>query len=54
MVKKPLTNVLPELYEDNNDFFIGNKIIQNNTIEIKKKVVKNPKSSILNEAFGIR
>ena len=55
MVNKPLTNVLPELYEDNNDFFIGNKIIQNNnTIEIKKKVVKNAKSSIINEAFGIR
>jgi hypothetical protein len=54
MVKKPLTNVLPELYEDNNDFFIGNKIIQNNAIEIKKKVVKNAKSSIINEAFGIK
>jgi hypothetical protein len=54
MVNKPLTNVLPELYEDNNDFFIGNKIIQNNTIEIKKKVVKNAKSSIINEAFGIK
>ena len=55
MVNKPLTNVLPELYEDNNDFFIGNKIIQNNnTIEIKKKGTKNVKSSILNEAFGIR
>jgi hypothetical protein len=54
MVNKPLTNVLPELYEDNNDFFIGNKMIQNNTIEIKKKVVKNAKSSILNEAFGIK
>ena len=54
MVNKPLTNVLPELYEDNNDFFIGNKIIQNNAIEIKKKVVKNAKSSILNEAFGIK
>jgi hypothetical protein len=54
MVNKPLTNVLPELYEDNNDFFIGNKIIQNNIIEIKKKVVKNAKSSIINEVFGIR
>lgn len=54
MVNKPLTNVLPELYEDNNDFFIGNKIIQNNTIEVKKKVVKNAKSSIINEAFGIK
>jgi hypothetical protein len=54
MVNKPLTNVLPELYEDNNDFFIGNKIIQNNAIEIKKKVVKNAKSSIINEAFGIK
>ena len=54
MVNKPLTNILPELYEDNNDFFIGNRIIQNNTIEIKKKVVKNAKSSIINEAFGIK
>ena len=40
MVNKPLTNILPELYEDNNDFFIGNRIIQNNTIEIKKKLLK--------------
>ena len=54
MVNKPLTNVLPELYEDNNDFFIGNKIIQNSTIEIKKKGSKSVKSSIINEAFGIR
>ncbi len=54
MVNKPLTNVLPELYEDNNDFFIGNKIIQNNTIEIKKKGTKSAKSSIINEVFGIR
>jgi len=54
MVNKPLTNVLPELYEDNNDFFIGNKIIQNNTIEIKKKVTRNAKSSIINEVFGIK
>ncbi len=54
MVNKPLTNVLPELYEDNNDFFIGNKVIQNSTIEIKKKVSKNAKSSIINEVFGIK
>lgn len=54
IVNKPLTNVLPELYEDNNDFFVGNKIIQNNTIEIKKKVSKNAKSSIINEVFGIK
>lgn len=53
-VNKPLTNVLPELYEDNNDFFVGNKIIQNNTIEIKKKGSKNAKSSIINEVFGIK
>ena len=54
MVNKPLTNVLPELYEDNNDFFTGNKVIQNSTIEIRKKIVKNAKSSIINEVFGIR
>ena len=54
MVNKPLTNVLPELYEDNNDLFIGNKIIQNSTMEIKTKITKNAKSSIINEAFGIK
>ena len=54
MVNKPLTNILPELYEDNNDFFIGSKIVQNSTIEIRKKITKNAKSSIINEAFGIK
>ena len=54
IVNKPLTNVLPELYEDNNDFFVGNKIIQNNTIELKNKSIKAAKSSIINEVFGVK
>jgi hypothetical protein len=53
IVNKPLTNVLPELYEDNNDFFVGNKIIQSNATELKNKN-KTAKSSIINEVFGVK
>ena len=53
VVSKPLTHILPELYEDNNDFLVGNKIIQNNNIQLKKKVNKNVKTNIMNEVFGI-
>jgi hypothetical protein len=53
IVNKPLTNVLPELYEDNNDFFVGNKIIHTNITELKNKN-KTAKSSIINEVFGVK
>jgi len=55
IVDKPLTRVLPELHEDNDDFILNNKIIPSNTYQIKKKLVKKPqnKTSILNEKFGI-
>ena len=51
VVNKPLTHILPELYEDNNDFLLNSKIIPNNTVNIKKN--KPLKSNILNNAFGI-
>jgi len=35
-VDKPLTKILPELHEDNDDFIINNKIIPSNTNQIKK------------------
>lgn len=54
VVDKPLTRVLPELHEDNDDFIINNKIIPSNTYQIKKKLQKkNTKNTILNEQFGL-
>jgi hypothetical protein len=53
IVDKPLTRILPELHEDNEDFIINNKIIpSNNTFQIKKKNTKN-KNTIFNEKFGL-
>jgi hypothetical protein len=54
MVNKPLTHVLPELYEDNNDFLVGNKIIQNNGIRKNQLKKKSNKSNIINEVFGVK
>ena len=55
IVDKPLTRVLPELHEDNDDFILNNKIIPSNNYQIKKKIEKKPqtKTTILNEKFGI-
>lgn len=54
VVDKPLTRIMPELHEDNDDFIINNKIIPSNTYQIKKKLQKKQtKSTILNERFGI-
>jgi hypothetical protein len=54
MVNKPLTHVLPELYEDNNDFLVGNKIIQNNGIRKNQLKKKSNKTNIINEVFGVK
>jgi hypothetical protein len=55
IVDKPLTRVLPELHEDNDDFILNNKIIPSNNYNIKRKLLnKNQnKVNILNEQFGI-
>ena len=56
IVDKPLTRILPELHEDNDDFIINNKIIPSNNLQIKKKIQKKApqtKSTILLENFGI-
>jgi hypothetical protein len=37
VVNKPLTHVLPEIYEENNDFMLNNKIIPTNNYKPKKK-----------------
>jgi hypothetical protein len=54
IVDKPLTRILPELHEDNDDFIINNKIIPSNTYQIKKKLQRKvTKNNILSERFGL-
>jgi len=53
IVDKPLTRIMPELHEDNDDFIINNKIIPSNTYQIKKRLQrKQTKNNILSERFG--
>ena len=54
IVDKPLTRILPELHEDNDDFIINNTLIPSNTYQVKKKMQpKQTKATILNEKFGL-
>jgi hypothetical protein len=57
IVDKPLTRILPEFHEDNDEFIISNKIIQSNNFQVKKRIQKNEKpqikGSIVNEKFGM-
>lgn len=54
IVDKPLTRILPELHEDNDDFIINNKIIPSNNYQFKKKLQKKQtKNNILSERFGL-
>ena len=55
IVDKPLTRILPELHEDNDDFILNNKIIPSNNYNVKTRLLRKTqnKSSILTEKFGI-
>jgi hypothetical protein len=53
LVDKPLTRILPEYHEDNDDFIINNKIIPSNNFQLKKNPKKTTKSNILSEKFGL-
>lgn len=53
IVDKPLTRILPELHEDNDDFIINNKVIPSNTYQIIKNQKKQTKNNIISEKFGI-
>ena len=55
IVDKPLTRILPELHEDNDDFILNNKIIPSNNYHVKTRLQrkKQNKTSIVNEKFGI-
>jgi hypothetical protein len=46
IVDKPLTRILPELHEDNDDFIINNKIIPSNTYQVKKKPQKKASNNV--------
>jgi hypothetical protein len=55
IVDKPLTRILPELHDDNDDFILNNKIIpSNNNYQLKSRMQrkKPTKNSIMNENFG--
>jgi hypothetical protein len=55
IIEKPLTRIMPELHEDNDDFILNNKIIPSNNYQIKTRLQrkKQNKSTILNEKFGL-
>ena len=54
IVDKPLTKIMPELHDDNDDFILNNKIIPSNNYHVKSRLHKKKqnKNSILNEKFG--
>jgi hypothetical protein len=55
IVDKPLTRILPEFHEDNDEFIINHKIIPSNNYQMKKNKDKKPqtKANIVNEKFGL-
>ena len=56
IVDKPLTRILPELHDDNDEFILNNTIIpSNNNYQLKSRMQrkKTNKNSILNEKFGM-
>jgi hypothetical protein len=54
IVDKPLTRILPELHEDNDEFILNNKIIPSNNYNVKSRLQnkKQNKNIILTEKFG--
>lgn len=55
IVDKPLTRILPELHEDNDEFILNNKIIASNNYQLKSRLQKKKPSKglIMNEKFGL-
>jgi hypothetical protein len=55
IIDKPLTRILPELHEDNDDFILNNKIIPSSTnyhLKARMQKKKQNKNSIISEKFG--
>lgn len=53
VVDKPLSRMLPELHEDNDDLIISSKSIPSN-LTYRKRVKKEEKKDIVNKTFGIK
>jgi hypothetical protein len=56
VVDKPLTRILPELLDDNDEFILNSKIIpSNNNYQLKSRLQKRKadKNTIVNEKFGM-
>ena len=47
IVDKPLTRILPELHEDNDDFILNNKIIPSNNYQVKTRLQRKKQNKIL-------
>lgn len=54
VVDKPLTRVLPELHEDNDDFILNNKTIPSATSYPLRRKQKQSKKGILAENFNLK
>lgn len=52
IVDKPLTRIMPELHEDNDEFLLNTTIIPSNNLKSRLQRKKQTKNSILNEKFG--
>tara|TARA_Y100000591_G_C21802301_1_gene682770 strand:+ start:294 stop:899 length:606 start_codon:yes stop_codon:yes gene_type:complete len=53
IVDKPLTRILPELHEDNEDFILNNHSIPSSSKYTLRKKQKKTQSQILNENFNL-
>ena len=53
IVDKPLTRILPELHDDNDEFVLNTQIIPSAKFKLRKKS-KQTKSEILNEKFNLK
>lgn len=54
IVDKPLTRILPELHQDNDDFLINSNSIPSSKYNVMKKRKKESKASILSKNFGMK
>ena len=55
IVDKPLTRIMPELHQDNEEHIMNNKIIPSNNYNVKKKLARKvqTKNNIVSEKFGM-
>lgn len=52
IVDKPLTRILPELHEDNDDLFLLNNNTSSTSLKIKKRSANISKNDVVSEKFG--